>query len=178
MPSTAHFAFALLASSGRAAANPWEWAAVFDTSEGHTLAWTMQTKNGTYAAPHMKIVLLAAANTSKAALRALEAEAGHSFAATCTEVEPAGTLTPAEDTCYNLHLEGTSSVFAVPAAGVPALAIFAEHDPAEYAASTAPLHTNRRPAAYQPAPSYIPTGAQLHTNWRPAAYQPAPNRQV
>ena len=143
----------LLATACHASGDdPFEWAAVFDTDDGHNLTWTAQQVNGAWAASSMKMVLLNAAGPTYVALTALETEANHGFNTTCIEAEPGTVLIPAlEDTCYNLHMEGgASATWTIPTANANHLAIFTEHQPSEFEADTHYLRegtTDINPAA-------------------------------
>ena len=115
------------------AASGFEFAAVYDTSAGNTLSFTLQVVNGAYAHDHMKIALLNAEAATEEALGALVNEGRQALNLACTEMDAGDTLTPQQATCYELHLDGTAdSTFLIPTAGNPNLAIFAEHDLVEF----------------------------------------------
>jgi len=126
-------AFLLIARGAVASDAAFAWAGMFKVDR-HDLTWTLQQVNGAYTAgaTHFKIVLLDTDAPTENSLHRLEPEAGHGFAAACTEVEPGGTLQPAFDACYDLHLEGTDSAFTITGIVKAGLAIYAEHDPAEF----------------------------------------------
>ena len=84
------------------------------------------------------MVVLPATAATEAALHALETEADHSFATTCIVVQSGGTITPAEDTCYELHFDSsaTDSTFTIDVSGAANIAIFAQHFPTEFERDT------------------------------------------
>ena len=112
-----------------------EWAGIFEVS-GATHTFTLQQVGGSYAEDHMKVVMLPTSSPTESTLHTLESEAEHSFEETCTEVEPGETITPAEDACFELHLEGTDSAFTIDTSGLSGLAIFTEHNPSEFERDT------------------------------------------
>ena len=103
------------------------------------------------------MVILPASAATEAALHALETEAGHGFAGSCIVVEVGETITPAEDTCYELHFDSTSddSTFTIDASGAANVAIFAQHFPTEFERDTHYLQdasgTDIEPAAEEGA---------------------------
>jgi len=123
----------LASGEGNHTGGQFEWAGIFATPASHYL-WRMQKVDGAYAENHMKIVLLPSAEGTEEKLHALEAEAGHSFEQACTEIEVGETLVPAEDVCYEAHVDQGSddSGFLVQASGTAFLAVFAEHLPTEF----------------------------------------------
>jgi len=108
-----------------------EFGGIFATT-GNSHSFTLQQVDGAYAAATMTVVMLPTTDPTEATLHSLEVEAEHGFEATCTEVEPGETIVPVEDACFELHLEGTDSVFTIDTTGLTGLAIYAEHDLAEF----------------------------------------------
>ena len=117
-----------------------EWAGLFAVDAEDVYTWTAQIKAdaSAYAEGTMAIVLLPAADGTEATLHGLEDAAKDAFGHTpCTVVEPGGTIVPATHTCFELHFEGgDTSTFTIEAAGLSHLAIFTEHDPAEFERDT------------------------------------------
>ena len=117
---------------------PWEWAGVFATSSaGSKYTWTAQkveSSDGAFAylEEKMDMVVLPAPDATEEALRALQEEAAHSFEEACAEVDPGATITPAEDACFELHMDTNAieSSFFIDASG--AVAIFTQHSPMDF----------------------------------------------
>ena len=94
-----------------------------------------------YADPHMKMVVLAAADDAEATLEGLKAVAKERFGhcTSAVEVEAGGTITAytpeaTEHVCYDLHFDQDvwQTLFKIDAKGHTHLAIFAEHFPTEF----------------------------------------------
>jgi len=120
------------AHSSTAGASPFEWGAVFAV-DGHNLTFTASS------IAHMKIVLMQSSAGTNDAMHTLvdSGEVGHSFAATCTEVEAGGALTYNEDSCYEIHVDGAANAaFTIYGLAVGHLAIFTEHGVSEFEGST------------------------------------------
>jgi hypothetical protein len=133
---------------------PWEWAGIFATP-GSSYTWLAQQVNGAYADPTMQMVVLPATDSNLAALTALEMEAIHSFNTTCIVVAAGGTITPAMDTCYELHFTSTATdtTFNIDASSAAHIAFFAQHVPTEFERDTHylqdPSGTDIEPAAQE-----------------------------
>ena len=118
-----------------------EWGAIFAVPK-HEYIWTAQVKAGAtaYAQSKMAIVLLPATDDAEATLHGLEDDAVDGFGHTpCTKVEPGGTIVPKTHTCFELHFAGagdtSTSTFTIDADSTH-LAIFTQHDPAEFERDT------------------------------------------
>jgi len=120
----------------------WEWAGIFAV-DGHDLSLNLfPDSTGAWPDPTMTMVFLPTTTVTEAGMHGMETEAEHGFEATCTEVEPcevdanACTITPAEDACFMLHLEGAAATYTVRTAGMTGLTIFAQHGMGEFAGAT------------------------------------------
>lgn len=120
----------------------WEWAGLFHLEEDWYV-WSAQKTSAAdsvtdYADATMKMVLLPAADDSEATLHALEAEANHAFEETCTEVDSSGVLPVQMDACVELHFDPNmwQTLFKLNATGVQHVAIFAQHFPTEFEATS------------------------------------------
>ena len=84
------------------------------------------------------MVILPVSDTTTESFHDSEPEGQHGWDATCIEVTSGGTITPAEDTCYELHfdLSATDSMYTIDASGTPAIVIFAQHFPTEFERDT------------------------------------------
>jgi hypothetical protein len=78
--------------------------------------WTAQKKDGDYADPKMKMVMLPVqAGGDHTKLEALKGEATHGFETNCIAVQHAGQIVPKEDACYSLvfHPDLWQSLFTL-----------------------------------------------------------------
>ena len=120
----------------------------------------------------IKIAILPLADGEEETLHAAEAEGEHALEQTCVEVEIGETITPAEDTCFELHrAEGIwQTPFHIDASGTQFVAVFSEHMMTEYGGAVlddegeevAALHTIPELHYDSPNPRWGPTmGAAL-----------------
>jgi len=119
-----------LASSGDGETEM-EWVGVFAVDDT-THTWLMQAKDGKYADPMMKIVLLATKTVSAEGMEALEKPGKALLAGTCADTKADAVLTPGS--CYNLHVTAgaTDTTFTINTTGISGLVILAEHVPTEF----------------------------------------------
>lgn len=116
------------------ASDPFEWKGVFLTPEG-VYKWGAQKKGGKYADPTMKLAAIPVAAATEAALTSATSKGKAAMGTTCVEVtKDTGKIRPAENKCYKLVFDDTSSetIFTVDADNAGAIAFFAEHFPTEF----------------------------------------------
>ena len=151
----------------------WEWAGMFAV-DGHDLTYSFQPVGGSWAESSIRVVILPATAVTDAGLHALEAEANHGFAETCTEREPCEvdstlcTITPVEDACFFLHLEGTTASFTIRTTGMTGIAIFAEHFMSEFEPAAGPHYLREGTEDIEPVATIAGDDAHDHGATAPA----------
>ncbi|KAL3921335.1 MAG: hypothetical protein SGPRY_004940, partial [Prymnesium sp.] len=119
----------------------WEWGGLFHLEEDWYV-WSAQKTSADnqtdYADATMKMALLPAADDSEATLHVLEEEANHAFEENCTEVDSSGVLPVQMDACVELHFDPNmwQTLFKLNATGVEHVAIFTQHAPSEFEATS------------------------------------------
>jgi len=117
-----------------------EWKGVFLTPDDE-YTWIAQKVDGDYADPQMVLVVLPVTNTTASTesewtqvLTDVNTNGTTAMTLTCESVTTGDTMTPAEDKCYTLVFDASSSetTYKVNTAGVPAVAFFAQHVPTEF----------------------------------------------
>lgn len=124
---------ALFAAVCRLSSGTYEWAGIFEVPDD-TYMWTAQKVGGAYVDASMKMVAFEASAADSATLDSLVTAGEAALALTCTDVAPAGIITPVEGACYRLVFQGSlwQSLFTINATGVDNLALFTEHVPTEF----------------------------------------------
>jgi UTP--glucose-1-phosphate uridylyltransferase len=94
-----------------------------------------------YAEGHLKLAVVPVADDQEATLHAAEVEGAHALASACVEVDGGGLIAVAEDACVELHLDTQlfQTVFKIDTTSHEFVAIFAEHDLAEFGTEAARL---------------------------------------
>jgi ABC-type Zn uptake system ZnuABC Zn-binding protein ZnuA len=113
---------------------PFEWAGIFDLAPG-AYRWTFAKKDGKYADPAMKMVILPAPGKDAAAIEGLEPAAGKAFGADAAQRKPGAELTPGEQ-AYTLEFDDAKDVtaFMVRIEKAGPYGFFTEHVPTEFEA--------------------------------------------
>ena len=114
---------------------PYEWAGIFSISDSaHT--WTMEKKDGSYADPSMKVVIIPTDTPTEATMHSLEEDAETLIEGdSCVDVQDGGTMTPIapEGSCFNLVVgTGDMSSFNMDTTGMTGFAAFTAHSPYEF----------------------------------------------
>ena len=114
---------------------PYEWAGIFSISDSaHT--WTMEKKDGSYADPSMKVVIIPTDTPTEATMHSLEEDAESLIEGdSCVDVQDGGTMTPIapEGSCFNLVVgTGDMSSFNMDTTGMTGFAAFTAHSPYEF----------------------------------------------
>ena len=114
---------------------PYEWAGIFSISDSaHT--WTMEKKDGAYADPSMKVVIIPTDTPTEATMHALEDGAATLIEGdSCVVVQDGGTMTPIapEGSCFELKVgTGDMSTFNMDTTGMTGFAAFTAHSPYEF----------------------------------------------
>ena len=115
---------------------PYEWAGIFSISDSaHT--WTMEKKDGSYADPSMKVVIIPTDTPTEATMHSLEEDAETLIEGdSCVDVQDGGTMTPIapEGSCFNLVVDETAdmSSFNMDTTGMTGFAAFTAHSPYEF----------------------------------------------
>ena len=115
---------------------PYEWAGIFSIADSaHT--WTMEKKDGAYADPSMKVVIIPTETPTEATMHSLEGDAEALIEGeSCADVQDGGTMTPIapEGSCFNLIVDETAdmSSFNMDTTGMTGFAAFTAHSPYEF----------------------------------------------
>ena len=89
---------------------PFEWAGIFSVSDS-THTWTMEKKDGSYADPSMRVVLIPTDAPTEETMHSLEGGVEALIEGDCKVVEDGETMTPiaADGSCFDLHV-GTGDI--------------------------------------------------------------------
>ena len=111
-----------------------EWAGVFKVSDAkHT--WSMQKKDGKYADPSMKLVIIPTTTPTEAGMEAVEAKGKSLMDGTCVTVKGGEKMTPvAGGSCFDLEVtdSAATTTFDIDTTGLTGVVFFAQHVPTEF----------------------------------------------
>ena len=116
---------------------PFEWAGIFEmNSDSHT--WTMEKKDGSYADPSMRVVLIPTDTPTEETMHSLESGVADLIEGdACTIIEDGESMTPVDGgSCFEWHVgTGDISTFTINTAGISGLAAYTAHSPYEFEAT-------------------------------------------
>lgn len=112
-----------------------EWAGTFALNDA-SHQWSMQSVDGEYADPSMRLVIVPVPTASQEAIEANEAK-GESMitSSDCQKVEAGGSIGPVAEggACYELHVGSQpDSLFPMVTEGLTGIVVFAQHFPIEF----------------------------------------------
>ena len=115
---------------------PIEWAGVFPTND-NLHKWSMQSIDGEYADPSMRLVFFATADLSEEPIHNFEeAAAALIVGDSCTVVEDGDSMTLVPGTtgaCFELHVGSSDhSEYDVNSSGIRGVVVYAQHVPVEF----------------------------------------------
>ena len=116
---------------------PFEWAGIFEMNDdSHT--WTMEKKDGSYADPSMRVVLIPTDTPTEETMHSLESGVESLIEGDeCTIIEDGESMTPVDGgSCFEWHVgTGDISTFTINTAGISGLAAYTAHSPYEFEAT-------------------------------------------